>query len=100
MYVKRKYRSWGGVALLVPVGGAVYRVPYILRTSAPPGRTVMTQNVMVPVDQLWLSIRHEAESALAGDPLFGASLSAAILDHPDFGSALAHQIGERLGKRA
>ena len=50
--------------------------------------------------QLWLSIRREAESALASDSLFGASLSAAILDHPSLGSALAHQIGERLGKRA
>ena len=34
------------------------------------------------------------------DPLFGAALSAAILDHSDLGSALAHQIGERLGKTA
>ena len=60
----------------------------------------MTENVIVPVDQLWLSIRREAESALASDPLFGASLSSAILDHADLASALAHQIGERLGKRA
>ena len=60
----------------------------------------MTQNTITPVDQLWRSIRREAESVLVSDPLFGASLSAAILDHTDFGSALAHQIGERLGKRA
>ena len=57
-------------------------------------------NALVPVDRLWLSIRREAENALAGDPLFGGSLSAAILDHGDFGSAVAHQIGERLGRSA
>ena len=50
--------------------------------------------------ELWLAIRREAETAQARDPLFGASLSSAILDHADLGGALAHQIGERLGKRA
>jgi serine O-acetyltransferase len=60
----------------------------------------MTQNAIAPVDQLWASIRREAESVLARDPLFGASLSAAILDHSDLGGALAYQIGERLGKHA
>jgi len=49
---------------------------------------------------LWLSIRREAEAALARDPLFGRSLSASILDHPDLGAAVAHQIGQRLGKSA
>jgi serine O-acetyltransferase len=48
--------------------------------------------------QLWLSVRREAETALARDPVFGASLSSAILDHADLGSAVAHQIGERLGR--
>ena len=43
-------------------------------------------------------IRREAESAVARDPVFGAALSPAILDHPDFAHALSHQIGERLGK--
>jgi serine O-acetyltransferase len=57
----------------------------------------MIQNEM-PVDQLWRSIRREAESAVARDPLFGAALSSGILDHPDFGHALAHQVGTRLGK--
>jgi len=52
----------------------------------------------IAVDQLWLSIRREAERAAARDPVFGAALSTAILDHPDFAHALAHQIGERLGK--
>ena len=32
------------------------------------------------------------------DPVFGAALSSAILGHPDFAHALAHQIGERLGE--
>lgn len=57
-------------------------------------------NAMVSIDQLWRSIRREAESALARDPVFGASLSSTILDHPDFAGALSHQIGERLGKSA
>lgn len=60
----------------------------------------MIQNRIAPVDRLWLSVRGEAESAIAGDPLFGGSLSAAILDHPDLGNAVAHQIGERLGRSA
>jgi serine O-acetyltransferase len=49
---------------------------------------------------LWGSVRHEAHLALATDPVFGRSLSAAILDHADLGSVVAHQIGERLGKSA
>jgi len=60
----------------------------------------MNQDPIAPIDQLWLSVRREAESVVANDPLFGASLSAAILDHPSLGSAVAHQIGQRLGKRA
>ncbi|MBR1147816.1 serine acetyltransferase [Bradyrhizobium sp. AUGA SZCCT0431] len=60
----------------------------------------MIQNAIAPVDQLWRSVRREAESVLANDPLFGASLSSAIFDHADFGSALAYQIGERLGKHS
>src|SRR5258705_764397 len=47
---------------------------------------------------LWLSIRREAEPALAYDPIFGRSLLASILDHPDLGTAVSHQIGQRLGK--
>ena len=60
----------------------------------------MIQRETAPVDQLWRSVRREAETALANDPVFGASLSSTILDHSDLGSAIAHQIGERLGKRA
>ena len=53
---------------------------------------------MRSVDQLWHLVRREAESAAARDPVFGAALSSAILVHPDFAHALAHQIGARLGK--
>jgi serine O-acetyltransferase len=60
----------------------------------------MIQNGIVLVDQLWLKVRREAESVVARDPVFGALLSAAVLHHPDFGTALSHQIGERLGKSA
>ena len=60
----------------------------------------MIQSGVIPVDQLWRSVRREAEGAVARDPIFGASLSTAILDHPDFARALAHQIGARLGKSA
>lgn len=60
----------------------------------------MAQNAMMSADQLWQSIRGEAESALARDPLFGGRLAQAILDHADLGSAVADQIGERLGKSA
>ena len=48
--------------------------------------------------ELWLAIRREAETALARDPVFGRSLSAAILAHADLGAAVSHQIGQRLGK--
>lgn len=60
----------------------------------------MTRNEITSADQLWLSIRREAESVRDSDPIFGASLSASILDHPDLASALSHQIGHRLGKSA
>ena len=60
----------------------------------------MIQNGIVPVGQLWQLIRREAESIIAGDPVFGASLSVAILDHADLASAMSYQIGERLGKSA
>jgi serine O-acetyltransferase len=58
----------------------------------------MTSTSTVSGDDLWRSIRREAETALAIDPIFGGRLSAAILDHADLGGAVAYQIGERLGK--
>lgn len=60
----------------------------------------MAGNAMETADQLWQSVRSEAETAFARDPVFGARLKAAILDHADLGQAVAHQIGERLGKSA
>jgi len=57
-------------------------------------------NGMLTVDQLWLTIRSEAESAIARDQVFGAAISSAILNHRDFAHALAHQIGARLGRGA
>jgi serine O-acetyltransferase len=60
----------------------------------------MTENAMVTADQLWRSVRREAESAVARDPVFGSRLRRAILDHADLGSTVAHQIGERLGRSA
>lgn len=58
----------------------------------------MVPDGISPSSELWLSIRREAEAALARDPIFGRSLSASILDHPDLGAAVSYQIGERLGK--
>ena len=55
----------------------------------------MTSSGLVTGSELWPAIRAEAETAMARDPIFGASLSAAILDHADLGSAVAFQIGER-----
>jgi serine O-acetyltransferase len=60
----------------------------------------MTPHGFVSGNKFWRSIRREAESAIARDPVFGASLSAAILDHGDLGGAVAFQIGERLARRA
>ena len=60
----------------------------------------MTGPNIVSADQLWASVRRESETALARDPVFGASLSSSVLDHVDLGGAVAHQIGERLGKSA
>jgi serine O-acetyltransferase len=57
-------------------------------------------NGILSVDQLWHSIRREAEIAQARDPVFGAALRGSILDHPGFADALAHQIAARLGRTA
>ena len=58
----------------------------------------MAPNGTASSDDLCRFIRHEAQTVMANDPVFGGSLSAAILDHADFHRAVAHQIGERLGK--
>ena len=76
--------------------GAVPQPLYIARTHSS-GAAAMIPNE-IAVDRLWRSIRREAESAVARDAVFGAALSLAVLDHPDFAHALAHQIGMRFGK--
>jgi serine O-acetyltransferase len=58
----------------------------------------MVTDKIASAERLWLSIRHEADTVVASDPVLGRSLSLAILDHPGLGSALAFQIGQRLGK--
>jgi serine O-acetyltransferase len=58
----------------------------------------MSSNGIASSGDLWQSIRREAESALASDPVFGNFLSAAILDQSDLGSALSWQVGQRVGK--
>ena len=48
-----------------PRAGPAYALYFDQRT---PGRTAMIQNTIAPVDQLWLSVRREAEAILANDP--------------------------------
>ncbi|MBA4033576.1 MAG: serine acetyltransferase [Bradyrhizobium sp.] len=60
----------------------------------------MIYSATATADELWLMIRREAENVVARDPVFGASLAAAIFDHADLTGAVSHQIGERLGKSA
>jgi len=57
----------------------------------------MVTDNMASADAIWLSIRSEADTVVASDPVLGRSLSLAVLDHPGLGSALAFQIGQRLG---
>jgi serine O-acetyltransferase len=52
---------------------------------------------MALAEQLWQSVRSEAAAVAAGDPVLAASLKKSILDHTGLGSALAQQIGQRLG---
>lgn len=52
---------------------------------------------MASAEQLWQSVRREAEAVAAGDPVLAPTLARSVLDHPGLGSALALQIGQRLG---
>jgi serine O-acetyltransferase len=52
---------------------------------------------MTLAEQLWQSVRREAEAIAGSDPVLAQSLSKSILDHAGLGSALALQIGQRLG---
>jgi len=57
----------------------------------------MIANEAASAESLWRSIRREAGAVAAGDAVFGKALALAISDHPDLGSAIAFQIGQRLG---
>ena len=52
---------------------------------------------MASAAELWQSARREAETSAAADPALATPLAKSILDHDDLGSALAFQIGQRLG---
>ena len=52
---------------------------------------------MASAQELWQSVRREAEAIASGDPVLAQSLSKSVLDHPGLGNAVAFQIGQRLG---
>ena len=52
---------------------------------------------MASAAELWQSARREAEVVVCTDPVLAEPLAKSILDHDDLGSALAFQIGQRLG---
>jgi serine O-acetyltransferase len=52
---------------------------------------------MASAQELWQSVRREADAVAGGDPVLAQSLSKSVLDHPGLGSAVAFQIGQRLG---
>ena len=54
---------------------------------------------MASAENLWQSIRREAETIAATDRVLAQSLATSILAHADLGSALAWQIGQRLGAK-
>jgi len=54
---------------------------------------------MASAENLWQAIRREAETGASRDHILATSLQESILDHPGLGSALAMQIGQRLGSR-
>jgi serine O-acetyltransferase len=59
----------------------------------------MTLDALSPRNAVWSAILKEAEKIASADAIFGQSLSATIFDHGDLGSALAYQIGRKLGSR-
>ena len=54
---------------------------------------------MASAENLWQAIRREAETGASRDHILATTLQGSILDHPGLGSALAMQIGQRLGSR-
>jgi serine O-acetyltransferase len=57
------------------------------------------ENEMSSAAELWQSVRREAETIAATDPVLATSLAKSVLDHPGLASALALQIGQRLGAK-
>ena len=57
----------------------------------------MAADEIASVESVWRSLRQEAEAVTARDPVFAATVARSILDHTGLGSAIAHQIGQRLG---
>ncbi|WP_298880796.1 serine acetyltransferase [uncultured Bradyrhizobium sp.] len=60
----------------------------------------MARAAIMASDDLWRSIRDEAQRAAAADPVFGKAVTDAILAHDDFAAVLADLIGRRLGGSA
>jgi serine O-acetyltransferase len=52
---------------------------------------------MASAAELWQSARREAEAVVRADPVLAAPLAKSIFDHDELASALAFQIGQRLG---
>jgi serine O-acetyltransferase len=52
---------------------------------------------MASAAELWQWARREAEAIAGSDPVLAQPLAKSILDHDNLGSALAFQIGQRLG---
>ena len=57
----------------------------------------MVTEEIASAENLWHSIRGEADAVAARDPVFGKTLVLTVHDRPDLGSAIAFQIGQRLG---
>lgn len=57
----------------------------------------MAADEIASVENVWRSLRQEAEAVAVRDPVFAATVVRSILDHPGLGSAIAYQIAQRLG---
>ena len=54
---------------------------------------------MVPlktIDPIWLSIRQEAQEAIADETLLGAFMHSSLLNHRTLEEAVAHRVADRL----
>ncbi len=58
---------------------------------------IQTKNERIqPIDPIWSSVRSEAETVVARDPLLSAFLYATILNYGSLEEAVMHRIAERL----